>query len=153
MSNVVEQLKRHEGFRANVYKCTAGRDTCGYGYNLEANPLGLSNYEINQFRTKGISKEQAETILKIHVAQIETALIKSFAWFENLNEARQAVLINMCFNIGLVGLMGFKNTLRMIETGDFAGAAKNMLQSKWATQVKGRAVELSTQMRTGEFRG
>lgn len=153
MSKVIEQLKRHEGFRTKVYQCTAGRDTCGYGYNLDANPLALSNYEIVGFRKNGITKEQAETILKIHVAQIETTLTKTFAWFENLNDARKAVLINMTFNLGLVGLMGFKNTLRMIETGDFEGASKNMLHSKWATQVKGRAVELSTQMRTGEFRG
>lgn len=152
MSDVIEQLKRHEGFRANVYKCTAGHDTIGYGYNLDANPLALSNYEIVGFRKNGIGKEQAEVILKIHVAQIETVLIKSFSWFESLNEARQAVLINMCFNMGLVGLMGFKNTLKMIETGDFEGAAKNMLKSKWATQVKGRATELSEQMKTGNFK-
>jgi lysozyme len=148
----IEQLKIHEGFRAKVYQCTAGHDTIGHGYNLDANPLNLSNYEIVGFRKNGISKEQAETILKIHVAQIETALIKQFSWFESLNEARCAVLINMAFNLGLKGLLSFKNTLRMIETGDFEGASKNMLQSKWATQVKGRAVDLSAQMRTGKFK-
>lgn len=151
MSKQLEQLKRHEGFRERVYKCTANHDTIGYGYNLDANPLALSNYEIVGFRKNGISKENAETILKIHVSQIETTLTKSFAWFENLNEARRAVLINMTFNMGLVGLMAFKNTLRMIEAGDFEGAATNMLKSKWATQVKGRAYELAKQMQNGTF--
>lgn len=151
MANLIEQIKRHEGFREKVYQCTAGHDTVGFGYNLDANPLSLSNYEIVGFRKNGIQKDQAETILKIHVAQIETTLIKSFPWFETLNEARQAVLINMTFNMGLVGLFAFKNTLRMIEAGDFEGAAENMLKSKWATQVKGRATELSLQMKTGEF--
>jgi lysozyme len=151
MVKLLEQLKRHEGFRTRVYQCTAGRDTIGYGYNLDANPLNLSNYEIVGFRKNGISKEQAETILKIHVAQIETTLTKQFAWFENLNEARQAVLINMTFNLGLKGLLSFKNTLRMIETGDYEGAATNMLKSKWATQVKGRAYELAKQMQNGTF--
>lgn len=148
---LIEQLKRHEGFKANVYKCTAGRDTIGFGYNLDANPINLSHYEINQFRVEGITKENAETILKVHVAQIETLLTKSFPWFENLNEPRKAVLINMTFNMGLVGLFKFTNTLRMIETGDFEGAATNMLKSKWATQVKGRADELAKQMKNGTY--
>jgi lysozyme len=147
----IEQLKRHEGFQERVYKCTAGRDTIGYGYNLSANPLALSNYEIVGFIKSGIRKDLAETILKVHVAQIETVLKKTFPYFEMLNEARRAVLINMAFNMGLVGLFAFKNTLRMIEAGDYDGAAINMLRSKWATQVKGRAVELSNQMKTGEF--
>lgn len=151
--NAIEQLKRHEGFRTRVYKCTAGHDTIANGYNLDANPLALSNYEIVSFRKNGISKEAAETLLKIHVAQIETTLTQQFHWFESLNEARRAVLINMTFNMGLAGLMGFKTTLRMIQAGDFEGAAKNMLLSKWATQVKGRATELAKQMQTGKFHG
>lgn len=151
MTNVIEQLKRHEGFREHVYKCTAGHDTIGYGYNLDANPLNLSNYEINQMRIRGVAKEQAETILKIHVAQIETALMQQFYWFETLNEVRQGVLINMTFNLGLKGLLTFKNTLSMIKSCDFAGAATNMLKSQWATQVKGRAYELALQMRTGKY--
>lgn len=151
MSKCLEQLKRHEGFRANVYQCTAGHDTIGFGYNLSANPLALSNYEIVGFRKNGIGKEQAEVILKIHVAQIETTLIKNFPWFESLNQARKAVLINMAFNMGLVGLFAFKNTLHMIGAGDFEGAATNMLKSKWATQVKGRAIELAGQMKNGTF--
>jgi lysozyme len=149
---LIEQIKKHEGFREHVYQCTAGCDTIGYGYNLDANPLALSNYEIVGFRNKGISKEQAETILKIHVAQIETTLTKQLHFFESLNEARQAVLINMCFNMGPVGLFAFKNTLQMIGAGDYEGAASNMLKSKWATQVKGRATELATQMQTGKFK-
>ena len=45
---VIEQLKRHEGFRKHVYKCTAGHDTVGFGYNLDANPLALTPYEIKE---------------------------------------------------------------------------------------------------------
>ena len=148
---VIEQLKRHEGFRKHVYKCTAGHDTVGFGYNLDANPLALTPYEIKEIRQTGINANVAEYLLLRHVEQIQTMLIKSFAWFETLNEARRAVLINMVFNMGLVGLFSFKNTLRMIKTGDFDGAAKGMLESKWAAQVKGRAIELAEQMRSGTF--
>lgn len=150
-SKTIKQLKRHEGFKERVYQCTAGRDTIGYGYNLDANGLGLSNYEINSFRKNGITKEQALTILNVQVAQIEKRLSVDLDYFDGLNEARQAVLINMAFNLGINGLYGFKNTLAMVRAGDYVLAAKNMLKSKWVTQVKGRAYELAKQMETGEF--
>lgn len=150
-SKTIKQLKRHEGFKERVYQCTAGRDTIGYGYNLDANGLGLSNYEINSFRKNGITKEQALTILNVQVAQIEKQLSVDLDYFDGLNEARRAVLINMAFNLGINGLYGFKNALAMVRAGDYVLAAKNMLKSKWATQVKGRAYELAKQMETGEF--
>ena len=39
---VIELLKKHEGFRDHVYRCTAGKKTIGYGYNLDANPKELT---------------------------------------------------------------------------------------------------------------
>jgi lysozyme len=57
----------------------------------------------------------------------------------------------MVYNLGIDGLMKFKRTLALIENGQYDNAADAMMQSKWATQVKGRAVELSKQMRLGKF--
>lgn len=67
--------------------------------------------------------------------------------YAGLNDTRKAVLVNMCFNLGISGLLGFKNTLAFIGAGDFERAANNMLASKWAKQVGLRAIELSEQMR------
>jgi lysozyme len=152
MSNLLlQQLKRHEGFRTRVYQCTGGFDTIGYGYNLNANPLKLTNYEIVKFRKEGIDDRVAEWLLLRMIDQCTGQLIKSLAWFESLDDVRQAVLINMCFNLGLKGLLGFKNTLAMVRAGDYESAAQAMLKSKWAGQVHGRAVELALQMKTGKF--
>ena len=41
--------------------------------------------------------------------------------------------------------------LAAVEEGDYKKAAKEMLDSKWAFQVKGRAVELAKIMETGEW--
>jgi len=152
MNNLLlQQLKRHEGFRTRVYQCTGGFDTIGYGYNLNANPLKLTNYEIVKFRKEGINEKVAEWLLLRMIDQCTGQVAKSLDWFESLNDARQCVLINMCFNLGLKGLLGFKTTLAMAKAGHYDLAAENMLKSKWAGQVKGRAVELSAQMRTGKF--
>jgi len=51
--------------------------------------------------------------------------------------------LNMCFNLGLKGLLGFNNTLAFIKAGDWERAANGMLASKWAKQVGMRAIELS----------
>lgn len=61
---------------------------------------------------------------------------------------RQRVLVNMAFNLGMTGLLGFKTTLLAMEQGRYEDAAR-MLRSRWAGQVGVRAERLSEMMRTG----
>ena len=151
INKTIEQLKVHEGFRSRVYNCTEGKNTIGYGFNLDANPLALSEYELQTFRQIGIKQKRAEELLSAVVVKNTKELYQRLPWTITLNEARQAVLINMIYNIGIQGFIRFKRTLAFIEQGDYDSAAMGMLQSKWATQVKGRAAELAKQMKTGEF--
>ena len=58
----------------------------------------------------------------------------------------------MAFQMGIAGLMGFRNTLATIERGDYQRAGDEMLMSKWATQTPNRAKRLSEQMKTGEWK-
>lgn len=131
--SVIEDLKRHEGFRAKPYQDTEGYLTIGYGINLDA----------------GISKEEAEMILAHRVRKIQFDLISRLPYWNRLSPARQDVLINMAYNLGVAGLMKFKITLNMIEAERYEEAAKQMLQSKWAKQVGRRAIELSIMMKKG----
>jgi lysozyme len=151
----LDQLKRHEAFRARKYYCSAGFLTIGYGYNLEGNYLRLPEYELQVLKQDGIKQSRAEELLKAVVASVERDLYKALPWIVRLNEARQAVLINMAYNLkgNVSGLLKFKRTLALIEHGDYDNAADAMMQSKWADDVKSRAVELSKQMRTGKFAG
>ncbi len=151
MNALIEQLKRHEGFRSKVYQCTANKRTIGYGYNLDANPLKLSAYELNRFCSKGITEKTAENLLVDQVYKLRFAMEANLPWWSKLNEARQDVLINMAYNLGLNGLLEFKKTMACIEHGDYAKASKEMLHSGWAIQVAGRSKELSEQMKTGRF--
>lgn len=148
---LIEQLKRHEGFSERVYQCTANKTTIGYGYNLNANSLNLSDFEILGFKKNGITERIAEWLLKRQIEAATNSLSENITWFEHLDDVRQCVLINMAFNMGITGLLQFKNTLAMIKAGDYDGASKGMLKSKWALQVKGRANELATQMKNGRF--
>ena len=79
-----------------------------------------------------------------------TALGRRIIWFDGLDEVRKKVLVDMAFNMGMKTLKTFKNTLKMVANGDYDGASKGMLQSKWAKQVGKRAERLAHMMRTGK---
>lgn len=135
IGRVAELIKKHEGLRLKPYKCSAGKLTIGYGRNLE---------------DRGISPYEAETLLHNDIQDCYAQCIKLPFW-NRLNEARQAVLIDMCFNLGISRLKGFKKMLAAVDRGDYATAAKEMLDSAWAFQVKTRAVELAEIMKTGQL--
>ncbi len=128
------QLLLHEGLRLFPYKDTVGKITIGVGRNLT---------------DKGISKAEAFLLLDNDVVEVVKALHDRLPWFAALDAIRQRVLIDMAFNMGIVGLLKFKRTLASIERGAYDTAATQMLESKWAGQVGRRALRLSAMTRTG----
>jgi lysozyme len=134
---LIEQIKRHEGFRGFPYHCTANKLSIGYGRNLDAN---------------GISSSEAEMLLDNDLYRVEHELKRAWPHFAAMPEsARKDVLINMAFNLGTRRLMTFKKTLEFVRLSEFDKAADEMLKSKWAVQVGNRAIELSGQMRSGKY--
>ena len=134
MEDLKEQLIRHEGLRLTVYDCPAGYKTVGVGRNLEG---------------KGITEEEAMYLLDNDIKDFQESLSKELLWFDSLDECRRNILTNMAFNLGVSGLLKFKNTLTAVENKNWEEAASQMLESRWAEQVGSRAVELSELMKTG----
>jgi len=135
LQKVREQLVRHEGLKLKPYRCPAGKLTIGVGRNLE---------------DRGITQKEAFVMLENDILRCENEVLDELPdIYSSLNETRKSVLLNMCFNLGINGLLGFKNTLAFIAAGDFERAANGMLASKWAKQVGRRAIELSELMRKG----
>ena len=132
---MVRQLRLHEGERLKPYRCTAGKLTIGVGRNLD---------------DRGITAEESAMLLSNDITREERALINALPWVAQLDEVRQRVLLDMAFNMGLGGLLQFKNTLATIKAGDYQRAASMMLDSRWATQVGQRAERLSRMMATGK---
>jgi len=132
---VKQLLVRDEGLRLFPYKDTVGKLTIGVGRNLT---------------DTGISESEAFLLLSNDIDRAWEDLTEALPWVEDLDEVRQHVLLNMAFNLGLAGLLKFRNTLALIRRGDYAGAAKGMLASKWASQVGERAKRLAHQMETGD---
>jgi len=130
---LIASVKRHEGLRLKMYKCTAGKNTIGYGRNLD---------------DVGISADEAELMLKHDLENAEIDA-KRFSVYEKLNQVRKDVLIEMVFNLGYSRLSGFKKMFAALERKDYDEAANQMLDSKWARDVGERARTLAYFMRIG----
>ena len=135
----IEQIKRHEGLVLHAYKDSLGYLTIGYGRLIDKAKHG------------GISEAEAEYLLQNDVSIVLSALHRNIPFFDRLCVQRQAVLVNMAFQMGISGVQKFKKTLSLVEVGDYNGAADNMLKSLWAKQTPNRAAEMAEQMRTGKW--
>lgn len=131
----MQYTRRYEGLSVFAYQCPSGHLTIGYGHNLE----------------NGISPQTAQFMLQQDMQSAEYALAKKLPYWTQLNEVRQFVLVDMCFNMGLAKLTTFKKMFRAIKQQDYQAAAREMLNSRWAGQVGHRAQELASMMKTGEY--
>jgi lysozyme len=125
-----------EDYKQLLYKDSRGIWTCGFGRNMES---------------KGLSYPEALILLKNDVDECEKELLTHISFYKDLDCARQVVLLNMCFNIGLEGLMGFKKMLDLVGEGQYQIAAQEMLASSWAKQLPARAALLSLIMEKGHI--
>lgn len=100
------RLQTEEGFRALPYKDTEGHTTLGYGLNVDA----------------GISKYAAGALLKAQLTELDTTLA-SFRWYQAANDVRKSVFIDIAFNDGVHGLLGFPHMLSAAATGDWEVAS------------------------------
>lgn len=129
-------LIRHEGLRLKPYEDSVEKKmTIGVGRNLTDN---------------GILESEAYTMLDNDIA-LATVDAQRIDVFSLLDLVRQDVLVSMVFNMGLHRVQGFKKMLAALERGDWADAAAEMRDSRWAMQVGNRAIELAAMIRSGEY--
>lgn len=133
--DVIALLKIHEGFRGKPYQDTVGKTTIGYGRNLT---------------DKGVSEREAEGLL-INDAAEATAKLTALPYWPDLNEVRQAVLVDMAVNLGSAGVMKFHYMLDALEHQDYPRAAREMLNSKAAHQLPERYEALARMLTSGEW--
>jgi GH24 family phage-related lysozyme (muramidase) len=151
----LETLERHEDFKPEIYRDSRNILSIGIGFNLErrnaANLLRAAGLDAEAVMSgrKHITREEA---WRLAYADLETAIADAkrlFKNFDSLPMGVQEVLVNMSFNLGGSKLAEFKKMRAAVEAEDWEAAADEMENSRWRTQVKGRAVELVAQMRAG----
>ena len=128
------QLVQHEGLRLKPYTDTVGKLTIGVGRNLTDN---------------GVSELEAEGMCIRDMDDVDADLDRNVAWWREMSEPRQMVFVDMCFNLGWPRFSQFRRMLASAKDGDYATAADEMIDSRWARQVGTRADLLETMMRNG----
>ena len=127
-SQLIESIKKHEGFRSRVYNDSLGKPTIGYGFLIEALDLD-------------------EDICLIILQRKLDGLIRSikfkFGWFEDMPEKVQNVIVNMSYQLGLKTFGTFKKTIEHFKKREWELGSEEMLRSKWFMQTPNRAKELS----------
>lgn len=142
IANISEQLIRDEGEVLHVYLDTKGIRTAGVGHNLEAHGIDLPV-------GTPITQEQSDSWLDQDIGITNNQLSSHILWASTLDEVRYGVLQNMCFNLGVVKLLGFHHFLGFLEYKHYESAADAMMDSMWAKQVGRRAYRLHDQVISG----
>ena len=155
--HLLEELVKHEGLRLQVYQDTLGIDTIGIGRNLK--DRGISKEELDELDIPtighvyeyGITEADAMLLAENDVQIVEEELLRAHPCVEDLDAVRQLVLVDMAFNMGVPRLCKFKKMWNAVHENKFDIAAKEMLDSRWANQVKSRSVKLANAMHNGSF--
>ena len=142
--NLRDQLISFEGWRNRAYPdpLTGGKPwTIGVGH---AGPDVSQGDFWNDIRIGEVLDEDIDKATQ----QVRKAL----PWFDKLtNEPRRAVIIGMCFQLGINGLLKFRDTLAAMRDEKWDHAANCMRDSLWAKQTPKRAARLARQAETGEW--
>lgn len=127
-----EQLKRHEGRVLHAYQDHLGYWTIGYGRLIDKRRGG------------GITEAEAEQLLTNDIARVIGDLEYQAPILHTLPEGVQHALVDMAYQMGVHGLMGFSRMWRALEQGDWELAAEEALDSRWADQTPRRAHEIAS---------
>lgn len=134
LAKLIDQLSIDEGRKARIYVDTVGKITGGVGRNLTDRPF---------------FEDEIDLMLKNDINLVVEQLDANLPWWRKMTDERQNALINLCFNLGINGLLQFKNSLALLKAGKYDEAAAAFMNSKWAKQVGQRAIRVTNQIRKG----
>jgi lysozyme len=137
---IASNLKDEEGCKNAPYKCTAGHETIGIGHNLDAQ--SIDNIIGRHFYGDHISMDEVILIFDHDLKKVLVSIIENIPNFKSYKPSAQYVITSMTFNMGVGGIMKFKNFLKAVDKGDIPVAIKEMEDSKWFVQVPNRAKKL-----------
>ena len=139
MEKLIKMLKRHEGTETHAYECSEGKITVGVGRNID------------QQGGMGLSDDEIDYLLQNDIERVIKELSSEYPWFNSLDDVRKDAIVDISFNLGQTRLRLFKRALAAMEAGDYTEASTEFLDSRWAKQVGGRALELTDMIASGEY--
>ena len=132
---LIDRLKRFEGFRRYAYECSEGKLTIGYGTMIERGG-------------HGVPERIAELLLIDYTEQL-TKRLDGLEWFQSLDQTRREAVIEMAYQMGYDGVLGFKRMIAAINAGDWGRVHIEALDSRWAEQTPARARDVARRLAYG----
>lgn len=140
-----EELTQDEGCKRYIYLDTRGFPTCGIGH--------LITKHDQEYARPVASPVTEARVIELFEQDVSLAIGQLFAnlsWAQHQPDVVVRALVNMTFQLGIHGVMQFKNTLAYIESGDYEKAYQNGKLSKWYTQTPNRAECVLTMIRNAK---
>jgi lysozyme len=144
MSKLFDLLKFEEGYRERVYYCSEHYPTIGIGTKLGSKNAPLEHY------TFTVSEKVAKAMLDDEVSSIVKLLV-GYRWYTQLDENRQTIIKSMAYQMGVSGLLKFRNMIAALEAQDWQRAHDQALDSRWARQTPKRANRHADVLLTGDL--
>jgi lysozyme len=138
-TSLAKQLRADEGSKRYAYEDSRGYLTIGIGRLIDKRVHG------------GISVDEEEYLFANDLAKIEAEIDRAAPWLRELDPVRLGAVKNMVFQMGMYGVLQFKNTLALMRAHRYEDAARNVLKSLYAKQTPERALRISEQIRTGAW--
>ena len=170
-AEVRRRIGINEGCRLTMYLDTMGIPTIAYGFNLQdGNPqailkkAGVTDIAGVIAGRVALTQAQADStfaqMLPGYIASATTTLHAGV--FRKLSDARRFVIVDMVYNLGVAGFLGFPSARRAINNAVaatdpasarafYGQAADQMVNSAWYTQVGNRAKRNVAMMRTSNW--
>lgn len=154
-----DMLRYDEGKKNSLYKDTLGFWTIGVGHLVTKDPSVVVARQILDKKFKRVTggtltDAEVESLFNEDIEVTIRGIMNSkflAPIYTKLDCARQSALINMCFQMGIAGVEGFKNSMSFIAAGQWEKAAANLKQSKWYKQTTNRANRVINVFQTGNF--
>ena len=132
-------IRKEEGFVSHAYPDSEGFLTIGIGTLIDKRKGG------------GITESEAFMLMRNRIEMIYPALDAKLPWWRSMSDVRQSILVSMAYQLGISGLLKFKNTLWSMRTGNYKAAARGILASKMAKQTPERTQRAAKAMETNVY--
>ena len=130
--NLIDSIKKHEGYVGIVYKDSLGIDTIGYGFEIK-------DLELDE--------DICEIILERKITQLIDRINNKFSWYKYMPQEIKDIVTEMCYQLGVTGFSKFKKTIAYLQDKKWEEASVEMLDSLWARQTPNRAKEMSDRVK------
>lgn len=158
--DIFGMLRIDEGCKLELYKDTEGFWTIGIGQLITKNPsYNVARDELDRLMGRvcngRITQQEAEYLFNSSVEKARKGILANATLkpvYDVLDEVRRCALINMVFQMGVTGVAGFTNSLRMLKEKRWDDAAVNLAKSRWYNQTPNRAKRVIATFKTGTWK-